>query len=393
MSERENVKWFAKNLKLYDFLTPEALELKHEVQEWTAEAAWDDDKAQSLLYRYRRMAQAGPVEIRTGLYKGGRAGGKKKTTENTYALQMMRGQMSSGAIIPKSRGAFYSAEQERFVGEMPLNTEDSQACWKGVIDASKQKVESILRSAEKEFNSELKETKGTRLQALYSRARNFGLLKMLISVAAVISVVRFFPVWWTVMAALLTVLISGDFSGAWELLNELSLAMGGTSADQPRQLLLLAAILLSVPVCVLSWKQLFWEIWFFFYRVAARIAMRRSVKRFSARMKRLRGAVSSIGEELARAVTIEPGRGLDLSQVVWAPPAWIRVGDNPRFSLRKLKQFGQNFTVYPIAKSGGKYRSIGFFSMLALVIVIFLLYLTIDTGAADVLTKLARHYV
>lgn len=393
MSERENVKWFAKNLKLYDFLTPEALELKHEVQEWTAEAAWDDDKAVSLLRRYRRMAQAGPVEIRTGLYKGGRAGGKKKSTENTYALQMMRGKMSSGAIIPKSRGAFYSAEQKRFVGETALNTEDSQACWKNVIDASTQKVESILQSAEKEFNSELKEVKGTRLLALYGPGRNFRLLKALISAAMVISLVRIFPMWWVIVVSLLVMLFAGNFSSAWTLLNDLSMTLGGTPSDQPQQLLLLAVILLSVPVYVLSWKQLFWEIWFFFYRVAAKIAMRRSVKRFSARMKRLRGAVTSVGEELARMVAIEPGKGLDLSQVVWAPPAWIRVGENPRFSLRKLKQFGQNFTVYPIARPKGKYRSIGFFAMLAMAIVIFLLYLTIDTGAAEVMMMLARRAV
>lgn len=382
-----NMKWFAGNLRRYVFVSPEALALKHQVQDWTGRGDWDEEEAKRLEKRFRALAQAGPVELSTGVYKGRRSG--KKSGENVYSLQKLRSGMARGDIIPKERSAFYAPEQKQFVGQRQADETDDAAYWNDAVSASAKRVDDILQSAEKEFNQTLERGKKEEYASLYEW-RNFRLYKAAASLWLLHTLVRIAPAWWEMISAIFRLVFAGEFGDIGPLLQELGSTLGGGPGDEAVTVLLTAGILLCIPVGLLICRQLIWEIWFPFYKLAARLAIRLSARGYRGRIRHLRKMLELLRVELQSAVQIRPGKRIDIDKLLWTAPRWIRTGDNPRFSFKSLLRFWVNFTVYPDTRPNGKSRSLGFFTVLLLVFYCFVLYVTVEEGAADAMIAVSR---
>lgn len=359
MFEYEKMKWLAENLRLYEFLTPRALELKHDIQKWTESSSWDGEMAAQLERRFTGLSQAGPVEVCAGLYRAGASGRGDREIIKTVGRAP-----ACGEILPGTRTAFYVHSQGCFVGEADVRSQAGVAFWDAALDESAARAEHFLSAADARFEQALKTCKAEGYAAIYDK-RNFGLVKAALAVLTVTAILLTAPAWWAMAREMAVLVFSGNFGQVPVFLREVEETLS-FFVKPPFQAAAVAGLLLSVPLGLLLWKQLVWEIYFALYRTAARITLWYSAKRFRGRMKKLKGRIASIRRGLRNVVQITPGKQMELKKLLWAPPKWVRIGDNPRFSLKKPGQFFQNFTVYPEKGPKNKKRSWGFLPFLFL---------------------------
>ena len=346
----DNMIWMAEHIHCFEFHTLQALEFKAQLQHWWRSAIADRDQASDLLEKYLFLCQATPVEAASGWYWD--------SSMNPSVVSDIR---TFTDTLPPRADITSSCPESCFVPKFN--------CFFALLTPAQRSTfdENLLmdhRSAMLLAMDNLKDTMSHTMQdyktqqfwAIYTKHRNFTLLKGLFHLILFGFALLLCPFWLECVTAILRTL-SRYGTDALPMLSRLRLCAPSYNYLGFTEILLVTVL---VPAVLLDMGQTFCEFWFSIYRIIARVILRIREKRATRVLNSMIAAASrnTAKMKLSAGHWHRSEKAL-AADVVFRMPSWVQVGDNPLFQKKLFpRPFRNIFRVYPqTPPSGRSWRS------------------------------------